>query len=33
VAQDGTIYVTDAAGGRVLVFDPLELEETGSGEQ
>jgi DNA-binding beta-propeller fold protein YncE len=26
VADDGSIYVADAHGGRVLVFDPLELE-------
>ena len=26
VAEDGDIYVTDSQGGRVLVFDPLDLE-------
>jgi hypothetical protein len=29
VAGDGTVYVSDAHGGRIMVFDPLDLEGTG----
>jgi DNA-binding beta-propeller fold protein YncE/4-amino-4-deoxy-L-arabinose transferase-like glycosyltransferase len=29
VAEGGTIYVSDAHGGRIMVFDPLDLEDTG----
>ncbi|MBN1814531.1 MAG: TIGR03663 family protein [Anaerolineae bacterium] len=29
VADDGTIYVSDAHGGRIMVFDPLDLEGKG----
>jgi DNA-binding beta-propeller fold protein YncE len=29
VGADGSIYVSDAHGGRVLVFDPLDLEQEG----